>query len=49
MKITNVTAKAVNIPFKTPYVWSVGGYLGVTRVIVRVETDDGIIGYGEAP
>lgn len=49
MKITSVTAKAVNIPFKTPYVWSVGGYLGITRVIIKIETDEGIIGYGESP
>lgn len=49
MKITSVTARAVNIPFKTPYVWSVGGYLGITRVIVEVQTDEGITGYGEAP
>ncbi len=49
MKITKVTAKAINIPFNTPYQWSVGGYLGITRVLVIVETDEGIIGYGEAP
>jgi glucarate dehydratase len=49
MKITSVTARAVNIPFKTPYVWAVGGYLGITRVIVEVQTDEGITGYGEAP
>lgn len=49
MKITTVTARAVNIPFKTPYIWSVGTYLGITRVVVRVETDEGIVGYGEAP
>lgn len=49
MKIIAVTAKAVNIPFATPYVWAVGGYLGITRVLVTVETDEGIIGYGEAP
>jgi len=49
MKITSVTARAVNIPFKTPYKWSVGGYMGITRVIVRIETDQGLVGYGEAP
>ena len=49
MKITSIQARAVNIPFKTPYRWSVGGYLGITRVIVKIETDEGVIGYGEAP
>ena len=49
MKIVSVKARAVNIPFKTPYIWSVGVYQGVTRVIIEVETDEGIVGYGEAP
>lgn len=49
MKITSVKAEAFNIPFKMPYKWSVGGYMGVTRVLVTIETDSGIVGYGEAP
>lgn len=49
MKITRVQATAVSIPFDAPYIWSVGEYTGITRVIVEVETDDGIVGIGEAP
>jgi glucarate dehydratase len=49
MKITKVRATAVSIPFDAPYIWSVGEYTGITRVIVEVETDDGIVGIGEAP
>lgn len=49
MKIEYVKARAVNIPFTAPYVWSVGAYTGITRTIVEVGTDDGIVGYGEAP
>jgi glucarate dehydratase len=49
MKITHIKARAINIPWKAPYVWSAGGYTGVTRTIVEIGTDEGIIGYGECP
>jgi glucarate dehydratase len=49
MKITAIRATAVSIPFDAPYIWSVGAYTGITRVVVEVETDQGITGYGEAP
>ncbi|MCG8634982.1 MAG: mandelate racemase/muconate lactonizing enzyme family protein [Desulfobacterales bacterium] len=49
MKIERVKATAVSIPFDAPYTWSVGEYTGITRVIVEVFTDDGIVGLGEAP
>lgn len=49
MKIDRVIATAVSIPFDAPYTWSVGEYTGITRVIVEVYTDGGIVGIGEAP
>lgn len=49
MKIERIKATAVSIPFDAPYTWSVGEYTGITRVIVEVFTDDGIVGLGEAP
>lgn len=49
MKITAIRATAASIPFDAPYLWSVGAYTGITRVVVEVETDAGITGYGEAP
>ena len=49
MKITAIRATPVNIPLETPFYWSVGTYPGTTRVIVEVETDEGLVGLGEAP
>jgi glucarate dehydratase len=49
MKITTIRATPVNIPLEAPYLWSVGSYPGTTKVIVEVETDDGLVGIGEAP
>lgn len=48
MKITSIRATTVKIPLEAPYIWSVGTYPGTTKVIVEVETDDGITGIGEA-
>jgi len=49
MKITGIRATPVNIPLEAPYLWSVGAYPGTTKVIVEVETDEGLVGIGEAP
>jgi len=49
MKIANIKATAVSIPFDAPYIWSVGEYTGVTRVIIEVTTECGIVGLGECP
>lgn len=49
MKITNIRATPVNIPLEAPYLWSVGTYPGTTKVIVEVQTDEGLVGIGEAP
>ena len=49
MKIASVKATAVSIPFDAPYIWSVGEYTGITRVIVEVTTKCGIVGLGECP
>ena len=49
MKITNVRLTPVNIPMDIPYFWSGGLYPGTTKVVIEVETDEGLIGLGEAP
>jgi len=49
MKITAIRATPVNIPLETPYYWSPGLYPGTSKVIVEVETDDGVTGLGESP
>jgi glucarate dehydratase len=49
MKITDVHATPVNIPLEAPFFWSVGLYPGTSKTIIEVETDEGIVGLGEAP
>jgi len=49
MKITNVRLTPVNIPLDIPFVWTGGLYPGTTKVVVEVETDEGLTGLGEAP
>jgi len=49
MKITAIRATPVNIPMEVPFYWSVGLYPGTSKAIIEVETDEGIIGIGEAP
>jgi glucarate dehydratase len=48
MRITDIRATPVNIPFRAPYVYALGSTASVTKTIVEVETDEGIIGIGEA-
>ena len=47
MKITKVKATAVNVPFKAGIRWSWGVRYETTRLIVQIETDEGITGIGE--
>src|SRR5690606_35706678 len=49
MKITAVKATPVNIPLERPYWWTGGLYPGTSKIIIEVETDEGITGLGEAP
>jgi glucarate dehydratase len=49
MKITNILVHKVNLPLVTAYRWASGVYLGATKGILEVQTDDGIIGWGETP
>lgn len=47
MKITRITATAVNVPLAAPIRWSWGVRRATTRIIVKMETDEGVTGYGE--
>lgn len=47
MKVTKVTPQILAIPNKEPYYYSQGVGTGVNCVLVRVETDEGIVGIGE--
>lgn len=49
MKITNVNVTLVSVPFEKPEAWRFGRAWGVTNALVEVETDEGLVGLGEAP
>lgn len=48
MRITAIRATPINLPIEAPYWWSFGWLPGSSRCVVEVETDDGIVGLGEA-
>ncbi len=47
MKIKDIRLKPLFSKLKEPYVWAMGKNLGQTTILVEIETDEGIIGYGE--
>jgi glucarate dehydratase len=47
VKIVDVRATPVNIPFVAPYVFSHGSIASLTKTIVEVDTDEGVTGLGE--
>jgi glucarate dehydratase len=47
MKIAAVRATPVNIPFTAPYRFSYGSIASLTKTVIEVETEDGVIGLGE--
>jgi glucarate dehydratase len=47
MRISAVRATPVNIPFRAPYRFAYGSTAALTKTIVEVETDAGVIGLGE--
>ena len=49
MLITDILVHKVNLPLVTGYRWASGVYLGATKGIVEVRTDEGIVGWGEVP
>lgn len=49
MKITNIKVTHVNVPFDAPFWWTAGLYAGASKSIIEVDTDEGIVGLGEAP
>lgn len=49
MKIRRITATPINLPLEAPYVWVFGELPGFSVTIVEVETENGLIGLGEAP
>ena len=49
MKITNIRVTHVNVPFDAAFWWTAGLYAGASKSIIEVETDEGLVGLGEAP
>ncbi|MDR2453239.1 MAG: dipeptide epimerase [Bifidobacteriaceae bacterium] len=47
-RVSRVTARRVALPLPAPFVISLGVLERVDNVFVRLETDDGLVGYGEA-
>jgi glucarate dehydratase len=47
MRIADVRATPVNIPLEAPYRFSYGSIASLTKTVVEVETDDGVVGLGE--
>jgi glucarate dehydratase len=47
MKIRSIRATPVNIPLTAPYRFSYGSIASLTKTIIEVETEDGVIGLGE--
>jgi glucarate dehydratase len=47
MRIRDLRATPVNIPFTAPYVFSYGSVASLTKTVVEVETEDGVVGLGE--
>ena len=48
MKIRRIAATPINFPLEAPYGWVFGELPGFSQTIVEVETDDSIVGLGEA-
>ena len=49
IRITGLRATPVNIPLEKPMWWTGGLYPGTSKTIIEIETDQGLVGLGEAP
>ncbi len=49
MRITNIQTTAVRVPLREPLKWTGGIRESASGLIVEIETDEGIVGVGEAP
>jgi L-alanine-DL-glutamate epimerase-like enolase superfamily enzyme len=49
MRITNIKATPVAVPFGEDELWAFGGRRGLIGIVVEAETDEGVLGLGEAP
>ena len=49
MKIRSVEAIPLAIPYRRPFAFASGKATAADHVLVRITTDDGLVGHGEAP
>ncbi|RUY62780.1 mandelate racemase/muconate lactonizing enzyme family protein, partial [Mesorhizobium sp. M7A.F.Ca.CA.001.05.1.1] len=49
MKIRSIKATPINLRLEAPYAWVFGELDGFSPTVVEVETEDGLVGLGEAP
>ena len=49
MRITGIRATPVCVPLVEEELWAFGGRRGLVSVVVEVDTDEGVVGLGEAP
>lgn len=47
MKITAIHLYAIRLPLRDPFIISYGTYHDMPSIIIKIETDEGIVGYGE--
>jgi L-alanine-DL-glutamate epimerase-like enolase superfamily enzyme len=48
VRITRIRPTPVAVPYRTEEVWAFGRRAGLVSVLIEVETDDGVVGLGEA-
>ncbi|QUG42758.1 dipeptide epimerase [Psychrobacillus sp. INOP01] len=48
MKIISIQVNAIHLPFKNPFTIAYETYKVMPSLILKMETDDGLVGYGEA-
>ncbi len=47
MRIRSIRGTPVNIPFRAPYRFSYGSIASLTKTVIELETEDGVVGLGE--
>jgi L-alanine-DL-glutamate epimerase-like enolase superfamily enzyme len=48
LKITQVRTRPLLVPYTNPYHWAQGVIDGAMVILVEVDTDEGLTGYGES-
>ena len=49
MKIKKIALGSLRVPLKAPFITALRTVSEVDDILIRIETDDGILGFGEAP